>query len=86
MGQCCSLKHFFCVLQQKVTGSEQTQRQNSFLLIFLLSLLHSLQSTIVEVEGDHHIHLNKPENVAPVITDFLQTHSPEQQDCQTSKL
>lgn len=23
------------------------------------------------VEGDHHVHLNNPERVAPIITDFL---------------
>ncbi|XP_051560467.1 serine hydrolase-like protein isoform X1 [Myxocyprinus asiaticus] len=39
------------------------------------------KGTIVCVEGDHHVHLNKPENVAPLITDFLQSHSPDQTEC-----
>ncbi|XP_056593471.1 serine hydrolase-like protein [Triplophysa dalaica] len=37
------------------------------------------KSTIVEVEGDHHVHLNKPEKAAHVITDFLQSLTPKQQ-------
>ncbi|XP_043100494.1 serine hydrolase-like protein [Puntigrus tetrazona] len=41
-------------------------------------------ATIVDVEGDHHIHLNKPEAVASVITDFLQSHGPDNN--QSSKL
>ncbi|XP_051559145.1 serine hydrolase-like protein [Myxocyprinus asiaticus] len=35
------------------------------------------KGTIVCVEGDHHVHLNKPESVAPIITDFLQSSSPD---------
>ncbi|ROL46461.1 Serine hydrolase-like protein [Anabarilius grahami] len=48
-------------------------------------------ATIIDIEGDHHIHLNKPESVASIITDFLQSHSPDktESECdnnQTSKL
>ncbi|XP_051983336.1 serine hydrolase-like protein [Xyrauchen texanus] len=35
------------------------------------------KGTIVCVEGDHHVHLNKPDSVAPIITDFLQSHRPD---------
>lgn len=53
--------------------------------------LTPLQATIIDIEGDHHIHLNKPESVASIITDFLQSHSPDktESECdnnQTSKL
>ncbi|XP_026118909.1 serine hydrolase-like protein [Carassius auratus] len=49
------------------------------------------KATIVNVEGDHHIHLNKPESMASIITDFLQSHSPvkpqsESNNNQSSKL
>ncbi|XP_054459845.1 serine hydrolase-like protein [Anoplopoma fimbria] len=29
--------------------------------------------TVVTVPGDHHVHLNQPEVVAPLVSDFLQT-------------
>lgn len=49
------------------------------------------KATILEIEGDHHIHLNKPESMASIITDFLQPHSPDKTErefdnSQTSKL
>ncbi|XP_077102465.1 serine hydrolase-like protein [Siphateles boraxobius] len=49
------------------------------------------KATILDIEGDHHIHLNKPESVASRITDFLQSHSPDKTESefdnnQTSKL
>ncbi|XP_062865923.1 serine hydrolase-like protein isoform X2 [Trichomycterus rosablanca] len=34
-------------------------------------------NTLVLIEGDHHVHLNNPELVAPVITDFLLSHTSE---------
>uniref|UniRef100_A0A3Q1GX84 AB hydrolase-1 domain-containing protein n=1 Tax=Anabas testudineus TaxID=64144 RepID=A0A3Q1GX84_ANATE len=42
-----------------------------------LSLSLSLrQHTVVTVPGDHHVHLNNPEVVAPLVSDFLQrTHT-----------
>lgn len=53
--------------------------------------LTPLQATIIDIEGDHHIHLNKPESVASIITEFLQAHNPdetesESDNSQTSKL
>lgn len=31
------------------------------------------QDLIVTVPGDHHVHLNNPEVVAPAVSDFLKT-------------
>jgi hypothetical protein len=31
---------------------------------------------VVNVPGDHHVHLNTPETVAQLITDFLQKEAP----------
>ncbi|XP_069386340.1 serine hydrolase-like protein [Paralichthys olivaceus] len=46
--------------------------------------------TVVKVPGDHHIHLNGAEVVAPLVLDFLQTNvcaqSDRLTDVQTSKL
>ncbi|KAI4871989.1 hypothetical protein NFI96_034503 [Prochilodus magdalenae] len=44
------------------------------------------KSSIVTVEGDHHVHLNDPAVVAPIITDFLQSGEPEHPDSQAAKL
>lgn len=43
-------------------------------------------NSIVMVEGDHHVHLNNPADVALVITDFLQSVMPEDTSSQTAKL
>ncbi|XP_067353390.1 serine hydrolase-like protein isoform X2 [Channa argus] len=40
---------------------------------------------VVTVSGNHHVHLNNPEVVAPVVSDFLRTKQ-KQTDKQTSKL
>uniref|UniRef100_A0A8C2G1B6 Serine hydrolase like n=2 Tax=Cyprinus carpio TaxID=7962 RepID=A0A8C2G1B6_CYPCA len=42
------------------------------------------KATIVDVEGDHHIHLNKPESVASLISDFLQSHSPDKPESESN--
>ncbi|XP_016346562.1 serine hydrolase-like protein [Sinocyclocheilus anshuiensis] len=47
------------------------------------------KATILNIEGDHHIHLNKPESVASIITDFLQSHRKsvtDETENQSSKL
>uniref|UniRef100_A0A3B4D1A4 AB hydrolase-1 domain-containing protein n=1 Tax=Pygocentrus nattereri TaxID=42514 RepID=A0A3B4D1A4_PYGNA len=46
-----------------------------------LLLIH----TIVTVEGNHHIHLNDPAVVAPIITDFLQSVTAEDAANQAAK-
>uniref|UniRef100_A0AAR2IRL8 AB hydrolase-1 domain-containing protein n=1 Tax=Pygocentrus nattereri TaxID=42514 RepID=A0AAR2IRL8_PYGNA len=43
------------------------------------------KSTIVTVEGNHHIHLNDPAVVAPIITDFLQSVTAEDAANQAAK-
>ncbi|XP_031727920.1 serine hydrolase-like protein isoform X2 [Anarrhichthys ocellatus] len=54
----------------------QSRVQASVLLVlkFISTLLHGLQDqnyTVVTVPGDHHVHLNEPEVVAPIVSDFL---------------
>ncbi|XP_017554577.1 serine hydrolase-like protein [Pygocentrus nattereri] len=44
------------------------------------------RNTIVKVEGDHHIHLNNASVVAPIITDFLQSVTPQHTINQAAKL
>ncbi|CDQ98529.1 unnamed protein product [Oncorhynchus mykiss] len=44
---------------------------------------------VVNVPGDHHVHLNTPETVAQLITDFLQKEAPSHstaEDTQAAKL
>ncbi|KAL7852534.1 hypothetical protein SRHO_G00183190 [Serrasalmus rhombeus] len=43
------------------------------------------KSTIVTVEGNHHIHINDPAVVAPIITDFLQSVTAEDAANQAAK-
>ncbi|XP_018520581.1 LOW QUALITY PROTEIN: serine hydrolase-like protein [Lates calcarifer] len=56
----------------------------------LLQAYRDKNHTVVKVPGDHHIHLNDPEVVAPLVSDFLRTkvlgQSDRQTDVQTSKL
>ncbi|XP_055763274.1 serine hydrolase-like protein isoform X1 [Salvelinus fontinalis] len=44
---------------------------------------------VVNVPGDHHVHLNTPETVAQIVTDFLQEEAPSHstaEDTQAAKL
>uniref|UniRef100_UPI003AABADF8 serine hydrolase-like protein isoform X2 n=1 Tax=Centroberyx gerrardi TaxID=166262 RepID=UPI003AABADF8 len=56
----------------------------------LLQAYRDRNHTVVRVPGDHHVHLNSPEVVAPFVSDFLQTEvfsqSPGPADTQTAKL
>ncbi|KAM7419104.1 hypothetical protein PAMA_016293 [Pampus argenteus] len=56
----------------------------------LLQAYRDRNHKVVAVPGDHHIHLNNPEVVAPLVSDFLKTkvlsQSAELTDGQTSKL
>ncbi len=56
----------------------------SGMALYRNNFLTPLQATIVDVEGDHHIHLNKPESVDSIITDFLQSHSPDKTESESS--
>lgn len=61
------------------------------LLHDFIQMFHHLfslsQHTVVTVPGDHHVHLNNPEVVAPLVSDFLQTRVILQQHSeQTHKL
>lgn len=59
--------------------------QNVCLLLSRYIILTPLQATVVDVEGDHHIHLNKPEAVASIITDFLQSQNPDKKESESKK-
>uniref|UniRef100_A0A3Q3W8W8 AB hydrolase-1 domain-containing protein n=1 Tax=Mola mola TaxID=94237 RepID=A0A3Q3W8W8_MOLML len=53
-------------------------------------LLHVLyvsffQHMVVNVPGDHHVHLNNPEVVAPIISEFLRTKVLSQSDNRTDE-
>lgn len=56
----------------------------------LLQAYRDRNHTVARVAGDHHIHLNNPEVVAPLVSDFLRTkvlaQSDELKDVLTSKL
>ncbi|XP_029935090.1 serine hydrolase-like protein isoform X2 [Myripristis murdjan] len=56
----------------------------------LLQVYRDLNHTVVTVPGDHHVHLNSPEIVAPFVCDFLQSKVLSQPlspaDSQTAKL
>ncbi|XP_037620796.1 serine hydrolase-like protein [Sebastes umbrosus] len=39
----------------------------------ILQAYRDRNHTVVKVPGDHHVHLNDPEVVAPLVSDFLQT-------------
>ncbi|XP_024145210.1 serine hydrolase-like protein isoform X1 [Oryzias melastigma] len=56
----------------------------------LLQAYRDRNHAVVTVPGDHHVHLNNPENVAPLLSDFLQTkvlpHSSQLTDGLNSKL
>ncbi|KAM8773039.1 serine hydrolase-like protein isoform 1-T3 [Acanthopagrus schlegelii] len=45
----------------------------------LLQGYHDRSHTVVTVPGDHHVHLNNPEVVAPLVSQFLQTNVIPQQ-------
>lgn len=56
----------------------------------LLQAFRDRNQTIVKVPGDHHVHLNDPEAVASLVSEFLQAKVPPQSqsisDEQSSKL
>lgn len=59
-------------------------------LVHFVSFLCDFQHKVVRIQGDHHIHLNKPEVVAPLVSEFLEStvlsQSGAQTDDSTSKL
>uniref|UniRef100_A0A3Q0QZL6 Serine hydrolase like n=1 Tax=Amphilophus citrinellus TaxID=61819 RepID=A0A3Q0QZL6_AMPCI len=82
-------------LLSKGTNIARITLEQNILLPLHFNLLHdwhhlSFQHAVVTVPGDHHIHLNNPDVVAPVLSDFLQTkvlsHSDTPTNVQTSKL
>ncbi|KAK2818040.1 hypothetical protein Q7C36_021973 [Tachysurus vachellii] len=59
-------------------GLEKTFPQPEEIAVPLLKGWSGERNTIVTVEGDHHVHLNNPESVAPIITDFLLSQTSQQ--------
>lgn len=55
------------------------------LIAALLQAYRDRNHTVVTVPGDHHIHLNNPEVVAPIVSDFLQTKVLSQSDSTTDE-
>ncbi|KAM9362554.1 serine hydrolase-like protein [Symphorus nematophorus] len=51
----------------------------------LLQAYRDRNDTVMTVPGDHHVHLNKPEVVAPLVSDFLQTKVLSQSDSPTDE-
>ncbi|KAM7008652.1 serine hydrolase-like protein [Tautogolabrus adspersus] len=58
------------------TFHDSKQQEN---IATLLQGYRDRNHTVVTVPGDHHVHLNNPEVVAPLISDFLQTNVIPQQ-------
>ncbi|XP_042341851.1 serine hydrolase-like protein [Plectropomus leopardus] len=63
--------------------SEPSQRKFS---PTLLQHLQDRNHTVAKVAGDHHVHLDKPEVVAPLVSDFLRTKVLSQPNIRGHKL
>uniref|UniRef100_A0A3B5M0I1 AB hydrolase-1 domain-containing protein n=1 Tax=Xiphophorus couchianus TaxID=32473 RepID=A0A3B5M0I1_9TELE len=50
--------------------SRSSSRANSSFILFFFMHVSVFQNTVVQVPGNHHVHLNNPEVVAPVVTNF----------------
>ncbi|CAJ1053488.1 serine hydrolase-like protein isoform X1 [Xyrichtys novacula] len=59
--------------------------QNKFTSV-LLQHFQEGNHSVVTVPGSHHVHLDKPEVVAPFVSDFLQTKVLSQSNCPKPKL
>ncbi|XP_041641591.1 serine hydrolase-like protein [Cheilinus undulatus] len=59
------------VLADKGLSTLQDSKQKETISTLLQGYLDR-NHTVVTVPGDHHVHLNNPEVVAPVVSDFLQ--------------
>ncbi|CAL8352401.1 unnamed protein product [Boreogadus saida] len=57
--------------EKRFAESNQTK-----LISTILQGYREPNGVVVTLPGDHHVHLNHPESVAPFITDFLQSNSP----------
>lgn len=53
---------------------QQNKKQVLHVCVFTAFLCVTLlQHTVLTVPGSHHVHLNNPENVAPIVSDFLRS-------------
>ncbi|XP_051242447.1 serine hydrolase-like protein isoform X4 [Dicentrarchus labrax] len=61
------------VLADKGFGAKLPESNRQILTSTLLQGYRDRNHMVVTVPGDHHVHLNNPEVVAPLVSDFLQT-------------
>ncbi|KAB5523488.1 hypothetical protein PHYPO_G00153130 [Pangasianodon hypophthalmus] len=59
-------------------GLQKTFPQPEELAVPLRKGWSGLRNTFIELEADHHVHLNNPELVAPIITEFLLSQTSQQ--------
>lgn len=78
------------VLAENGFGKMFVEEEESKFISELLQAYRDKNHAVVTIPGDHHVHLNNPDVVAPVLSDFLQTkvlsHSATPTNVQTSKL
>ncbi|KAM9363674.1 serine hydrolase-like protein [Symphorus nematophorus] len=67
------------ILADKHFGATFPDSNEQKLFSTLLQGYRDRNHTVVTVPGDHHVHLNNPEVVAPLVSDFLQTKVISQQ-------
>uniref|UniRef100_A0A8C8BXZ7 AB hydrolase-1 domain-containing protein n=1 Tax=Oncorhynchus tshawytscha TaxID=74940 RepID=A0A8C8BXZ7_ONCTS len=88
------LHSFYCKLHFTTPAEEGFEKmfsepqQKTFTSTLLLGYKDQ-SGMVVNVPGDHHVHLNTPETVAQLITDFLQKEAPSHstaEDTQAAKL
>ncbi|XP_018520585.1 serine hydrolase-like protein isoform X2 [Lates calcarifer] len=61
------------VLADKGFGAPSSESNRQKIISALLQGYRDRNHTVLTVTGDHHIHLNDPEVVAPLVSDFLWT-------------
>ncbi|XP_030579198.1 serine hydrolase-like protein [Archocentrus centrarchus] len=78
------------ILAENGFGKMFVEEEENKFVSALLQAYRDKNHAVVTVPGDHHVHLNNPDVVAPVLSDFLQTKVLSQSDTptnvQTSKL
>ncbi|XP_070768293.1 serine hydrolase-like protein [Enoplosus armatus] len=67
------------VLADKGFGAKFPETNRQKLTSTLLQGYRDRNHTVVTAPGDHHVHLNDPEVVAPIVSDFLRTKVISQQ-------
>lgn len=68
------------ILAEEGTEKKYVKPDQTEIIAALVQAYRDRNHTVVTVPGDHHIHLNNPEVVAPLVSDFLQTKVLSQSD------